>query len=51
MFQAIYIQTLIHGHEQQGVSERIRSHIQGAEISFFWRGAGLILEHGSSAAL
>ena len=43
IFNAVYRPTLIYGHEQWVMTERIRSRIRAAEIRFLRRAAGLTL--------
>lgn len=43
IFKSVYRPTLIYGHEQWVMSERVRSRIQAAEMRFLRRAAGLTL--------
>ena len=45
MFNAVYRPTLIYGHEQWVMTERIRSRIRTAEMRFLRRAAGLTLRN------
>ena len=49
IFNAVYRPTLIYGHEQWVMTERIRSRIRAAEMRFLRRAAGLTLRVGSAA--
>ncbi|KAK3539790.1 hypothetical protein QTP70_013235 [Hemibagrus guttatus] len=43
IYQSIYVPTLTYGHELWFMTERVRSRIQAAEMSFLHRGAGCSL--------
>ena len=43
IFNAVYRSTLIYGHEQWVITERIQSRIRAVEMRFFRRAAGLTL--------
>ena len=50
IFNAVYRPTLIYGHEQWVMTERIRSRIRAAEMRFLRRAAGLTLRDRTSSS-